>query len=760
MDDARWDHRFAVPGVQGNVLAMAFDKKHIYVAGLLQSVGPIVADGVAHFNGKHWEELPDGPRQNPFSINVYALEMFKDRLYAGGAFTNVAGQAAGGLACWDGKRWTIPGGANGVVYALQADKHSLLVAGRFMLPGGTNPVALARWDGHKWTVLQSQLPPCNDGPACVEAIVDIQSLPSHEIVSVLEIHGFPSFGLPIYLLARYEPRRGWSSFPGPDGSPIGVGVYSLTRYRGLLVAGGDFQNVADPALHNVALWDGGTWQPLGEGLEGQVFGVAANDSVLYALHEIGGADGLGRAGVSRWDGKQWTRLGVIQGNVSRLFLSPENELYVTGFFAGVDSVVAPGLARWNGRNWEALFDGVFEGVAGANSVRAFTEHQGMVFMGGIFESAGRETSQGIASWDGALWRNVGGSIMGPTSHRIATLASSGSLLFAGGFFTNIGNTAAVNLASWDGTHWQALAGGVVSNVAKLLWWENSLYVGGRFQGAGETAAANIARWDGAGWHPVGSGCNSNVAALAVWHESLYAGGSFAGAGDVPVSRVARWDGTHWHDVGGGISGNRAAVSALAAGDDGLYVGGQFTSAGGVPARSIARWDGTNWHPLAEGWRGSVTALAVRDRVLYAGGRLTNSSGQTVGGVLRWDGNRWETLGSGVSDPRAVIRVFALLAREHEVFTGGIFTLAGGKPSANVARWIEQSSAHIAMTKHSQNPRLRMAVSADPGLRLRFESSQDLRNWSTIHRDELEEGEWSVDPGKTSGARFFRVVPMP
>jgi hypothetical protein len=149
-NDARWDNRFAVAGVQGNMQTMAFDKKHIYIGGQMRSVGRVIVDAVAHFDGKRWEALPDGPQQDPTLLNVLALEMFKNRLYVGGFFTNVGGVPAGGFASWHGNKWTVEGTTNGVVYTLKSDDRSLLVGGRLTLPGFTNPIALARFDGRNW----------------------------------------------------------------------------------------------------------------------------------------------------------------------------------------------------------------------------------------------------------------------------------------------------------------------------------------------------------------------------------------------------------------------------------------------------------------------------------------------------------------------------------------------------------------------------------------------------------------------------------
>jgi hypothetical protein len=201
---------------------MAFDHKRVYVGGQLQSVGRTVADAVTEFDGKQWKALPGGPQQDPVLLNVMALEMFRNRLYVGGYFTNVAGQPAGGLACWHGKKWSVPGGTNGVVYSLRGGREGLLSAGRFTLPGTTNPVALARFDGHnRWQVLNSELPmPSEEDIVSLEAIEEMEVLPSRDIVALLSFkirEWWGGWTAPFYyLLLRCDQDNNWFTFPAPS----------------------------------------------------------------------------------------------------------------------------------------------------------------------------------------------------------------------------------------------------------------------------------------------------------------------------------------------------------------------------------------------------------------------------------------------------------------------------------------------------------------------------------------------------------------
>lgn len=763
-DDARWDYRFALPGVQGSVLGMAFDKKRIYVGGSLESVGGTVAEGVALVDGKRINALPDGPQQDPWLLNVTDLEMFRGKLCVAGLFTNVANQAAGGFAVWHGNKWDPVEITNGFVYALEPDGMGrLLAAGRFFLPGGTNPVALARWDGKgAWENLNSDLPACED-VVCIESAYQAEALSDGNVILVLQLtwNTWPTYGLPSAMLTRCDAEQNWHNMPGPDGDPNGLGSYTLGQFQGQVVAGGEFTNKANTSLRNIALWDGAVWHPIGGGLENQVFAIAGDGRVLYAAMYFTGGDGFPHTRIVRWDGTQWTRVGNEDFSADasgRLYLGPNDELYYSGFFTGVGSTVTPNLIRWDGSRWEPLFKGNYQGVSGlVPIVLSLTEHAGRVCMGGQFLATGDIFSQGIAQWDGSRWRGIGGGIQGTRSHRVVALASSGPELFAGGIFTNMGGLSCSSIARWDGMSWSPLESGLNGTVSALTMHNGFLVAGGRFTQAGDVAANNIARWNGAQWHTLGAGCNSNVNALIAWRRDLYVGGRFLTAGGADARGIAKWDGSGWRDIGGVSGGRPPSVLTFASSPDALYIGGSFTNAGGTPARSLARWDGTNWHSVGDGWPGTVYALAVRGDSIYVGGIWTNNAGATIHVVRRLDGTNWTNLGSGIADARGNQRVTALLSTSDALWVGGRFAWAGGKPSANIARWIERPQ--LEMTRHhdSRLNSIQLDFQIDPGLRSRLETSTDLRNWTPLPGASGDSSHWRLDAPDTPEQRFFRAV---
>ncbi|MGP1345623.1 MAG: hypothetical protein ACTS3F_03010 [Phycisphaerales bacterium] len=219
-----------------------------------------------------------------------------------------------------------------------------------------------------------------------------------------------------------------------------------------------------------------------------------------------------------------------------------------------------------------------------------------------------------------------------------------------------------------------------------------------------------------GWEaqPFGlHGFNEGIRTLIRWNdgtgEALYAGGWFVTVDGEQVNRIARWDGRAWSALAGpdGVGVGSAesqpyTVRSMAVFDDGtgpaLFVAGWFETAGGVPASNIAKWDGSVWSalegPKGEGIGGDdgVWELAVFDAgdgpMLYAGGYFSTAGGIETGGVARWDGAAWSALpGAGGASPSG-IRALELFddGDGAALYAGGKFTVAGGAPANNLARW--------------------------------------------------------------------------
>jgi hypothetical protein len=170
---------------------------------------------------------------------------------------------------------------------------------------------------------------------------------------------------------------------------------------------------------------------------------------------------------------------------------------------------------------------------------------------------------------------------------------------------------------------------------------------------------------------------------------------------VEVNNIAKWNGSEWLAVD---TGTNYSIYAMTVFDDGggpaLYLGGEFDNAGGQPARRIARWDGTNWSALAAGldYPGEhplCTALHVFDdgggTALYVGGAFSLAGGVPAANIAKWTGSDWLPLGDGLmSDSGFLPPVNAITTFDDgngsSLYLGGDFYAAGPHQSYNIARW--------------------------------------------------------------------------
>jgi len=125
--DAQWDARFFLPGVQGEVRAVAVSGNAVYAGGLFTSADNLAVTNIAKWNGTNWSALDSG-------VNgaVNAIAIGGSAIYVGGVFTSAGTAPANRVACWDGTNWSALGsGIDGArVTSLAVDASGALYAAR------------------------------------------------------------------------------------------------------------------------------------------------------------------------------------------------------------------------------------------------------------------------------------------------------------------------------------------------------------------------------------------------------------------------------------------------------------------------------------------------------------------------------------------------------------------------------------------------------------------------------------------------------
>lgn len=554
-----------------------------------------------------------------------------------------------------------------------------------------------------------------------------------------------------------EEGYGWTPFgsaslPFPANGTLGV--YALEVFDDgtgpALYAGGFFRYAGGVSANSVARWDGTSWSPLGDGLDGTVQALAVFDDgtgpALYAGGSFATSPGAAVVTLAKWDGRVWTSIpgavGGEGGSIASLATFDEGTgpaLFACGSFASLGGVAGTrGIARWDG----VAFTSVGGGLTSGWPVVARVHDQGTgpsLYLGGGGMIAPGLSSRPLVRWTGSAWQAVCGSGAcisggwgGFGSPAVWALASavdptSGAprLVAAGGFATPAGG-----IGIWDGSTWTTPGGS-----GTLYGWTRTavatypgasvseIVLSGPMSFSTPELFNGVARFDGDGWRPMegGLGLPSSISATApnggsiypmpfalLRHDDgsgvrLFAGGSFLLADGVPCLGVAAWNGESWSTVGGGFSdgtGGLRSASARAllapAPSEGvamtlppLVVGGGFVAIEEEPIAFLAGFDGTSWSSIGGGTNNTVSALLIHDD--GAGPALVVGGSFTQAGDLPANSiARWDGNAWTTYGEGIVGDVMTLASFDDgtgpALYAGGEFAIAGRENASGLARW--------------------------------------------------------------------------
>ncbi len=328
----------------------------LYVYGLFVNAGgDETADNLAVYDPatQGWIGLgSNGAGNGALNSAVFDIKWIGSTLYAGGSFTNAAGNAdADYLAAWNGSSWTAKGSTlgapalNAPVRSLDVQDGNLYVAGQFTNAGAVAEAdRLAVYDGYSWSAL------------------------------------------------------------GNAGA--GTGALSSIVYRvdaladGRVFVGGMFLNAGNTATADyMAYWNGATWNPVGDGLAtnqalgGTVVDFAISGTTVYAVGSFANAQGNAAADkIAMWNGATWTNLGsaasdgVFGGAIEldSIALYGSNVIVAGDFTNAGGNPNLDGVAVWNGTKWMALGT---PGSAGIIGFGAMVSGRTLYFAGN-FDSVG------------------------------------------------------------------------------------------------------------------------------------------------------------------------------------------------------------------------------------------------------------------------------------------------------------------------------------------------------------------------------------
>jgi len=672
--DENWDDRFAGPGVNNGVHAIATIGTDVYVGGRFTQAGGSNMNYVARWDGRSWSSLGAGI-SNLVSYNdlVFALATATTNLYVGGSFRVVgAGLNSSLIARWDGSDWSALGvgitdsDINAAVNAIAVQGNNVYAGGTFKAYGAMTATNIARWDGVAWSNMGGGV------NGTVNAlVVDGNNL---YVGGLFTITGVAAN------LAKWDGNS-WSSV----GGGVNGSVLSLGILNGDLYVRGAFNLVGNSvATDGFAKWNGSNWSTPHAGMVTNPVAMGVAEGFVYLGGTAAGSNPA-RSRFARWDGLNWSVIGNDGDFGSQLIFYA---LTVSGgsVYLGGDTplnttdLIPNNILKWEGGRWESLGQGL-EFAANALLVSGSN-----VYAGGSLTRVGGRAANKVARWDGSRWYPLGAGVSG-VGASVTALAGNDTNLFAAGSFDTAGGAPANRLARWDGNNWWPLGTGIsVGTPRALALVGSNLYVGGNFTSVGSVNATNVARWDGSNWWPLGAGVNNTVYALATDGNNLYVGGVFSRAGAVNTTCVARWDGANWSGYGSDFFSS--TVNAMAVSGTNLYIAGGLFNIAVPNLNNVARWNGSSWSALGSGVAGAALALAVRGNEVWVSGQFTSASTVPANRVAKWNGSNWSALGSGMGTVPSSSYATALALLGNDLYATGGLEVAGGKRSRFFGIWHE------------------------------------------------------------------------
>lgn len=260
------------------------------------------------------------------------------------------------------------------------------------------------------------------GSASGGAVNDIVFSPNGDIYVM---GTFPSFAgvSNTNLIAKWDDSAdSWVSIT-PSLSASGAEIVSgVLDQLGNLFVTGTFTSINGVSVSNIAKMDtSGTWSALGTGLDAPGFTLEINSSnEIFVGGVFTTANGVTVNNVAKWNGTTFEVLsdgtiGVSGSGVNSLLAHSNGKLYIGGVLTGAGSISVDGICSWNGQQFEE----VGSGFASATIFSIKEGNNGTVVVCGIFTTSGdglQEFPNPIAIWNGSVW--VHGEI---------TLLSSSSL---------------------------------------------------------------------------------------------------------------------------------------------------------------------------------------------------------------------------------------------------------------------------------------------------------------------------------------------
>lgn len=618
----------------------------LYFAGTFEEIGDSPAKFIAkYFNGK-WDSV--GQRLNGIIYTICTDG--KGNIYAGGKFTKAGLIDGSNVAMWNGTEWKAIGlPLNGAVKDLVYHNGKLYAGGDFTYSGDSilNKIALYNFDTNTWSALGNGL-----------------GENTYEYVASLEFND-----------------------------------------KDELFAGGYFSGLDSVKYSNIAKWDGKKWNKVGNGLDNTIFTLHYANNKLYAggLFNKSGSTVLNK--ISFFDGNEWQPMltglsGPEYPTAMVITHTPKGEIIIGGNFTNAGNTKCWGTVYWDGQKFITKSPELRNGALSHIYSFLVEPKTNILYAGGAFVKTGEVVSYGISKFDGSKWIGCNNGLT-PMADVVYSMAQKDGDIYFSGWFYNGDGIQLNNVAKWIDSKktWESIGSGIDGDdgfLGKIHISGNNLYVTGKFTSIGSDSMYYVTRWDGTKWNSMDGGFNRNgsiVRASNIAEDidgKIYFVGNIQTAGSLTVNGIAIWNPQleKWETLSNHPAGTYYSILID---NDKIYFGGNFAESKSSPASLIAVYDKTNksWTMMANNATGAISVMTKWENSIYVAGDFNfESNGKTISNsIARYNPETgfFENLGSGIKY-KGYGGISTLAVYNNELYVGGMFDVAGGKMSSNIAKW--------------------------------------------------------------------------
>lgn len=285
--------------------------------------------------------------------------------------------------------------------------------------------------------------------------------------------------------------------------------------------------------------------------------IVQGDGLGFLIYGTGEGD---KRGMMKLVGDKWEQTSYPVKGIVYSSIPYKNEHLIFGRYESIGGKDINNAARFDGTNFSFLGENYALGTLD-KSVTSCVNYKNNIYAAGSFYNM----SQGISMWDGKKWNVVGKGSKDDSKNRICNGLCSGmvldlkvynGLLYAAGSFQFADGKRVNGIASWDGKKWSNVGPGVIGEIYSLEVFKGKLYAAGNFENLGGTKANSLAMYDGKKWTVVELPLEANtyesvvITNLKAIGNRLYIGGDFRHEGDdFSIYNIISFDSKKLYSVG-------------------------------------------------------------------------------------------------------------------------------------------------------------------------------------------------------------------